>query len=182
MFIAKKLKKENICEYLLYMWQIEDLIRAFHLNIDTINEKIIATYPLKDETERKSLYEWYESLIDMMRLENIQEQGHLQLNKNIIIELNDFHSLVLKSGQVPSYNAKFFHVLPFVNQLHTKTESNLGDIELCFNFMYGIMVLRMKKIEISPETLQSQTEISKFLVLLARNYQLYKNGELDLEP
>jgi hypothetical protein len=72
-------------------------------------------------------------------------------------------------------------VLPFISQLRTKGEVGLSDIELCFNFMYGIMVLRMKKAEISPETLQTQTEISKFLVLLARNFQLYKNGELDLE-
>lgn len=97
MFIAHKLRKENICEYLLYMWQIEDLIRAFNLNIDTINERIISNYPVKDEAERKSLYEWYESLIEMMRLENIQEKGHLQLNKNIIIDLNDFHELLIKS-------------------------------------------------------------------------------------
>lgn len=181
MFIAHKLRKENICEYLLYMWQIEDLIRAFNLNIDTINERIISNYPVKDEAERKSLYEWYESLIEMMRLENIQEKGHLQLNKNIIIDLNDFHELLIKSGKAPAYNAKFFHVLPFISQLRTKGEAGLSDLELCFNFMYGIMVLRMKKTEISPETLQTQTEISKFLVLLARNFQLYKNGELDLE-
>ena len=31
------------------------------------------------------------------------------------------------------------------------------------------------------QTQQTQTEISKFLVLLARNYQLHRNGELDLE-
>ena len=46
MFIAKKLKKENICEYLLYMWQVEDLIRAFGLNIDLLNERIISSYPV----------------------------------------------------------------------------------------------------------------------------------------
>ena len=28
MIIAQKKRKENIAEYLLYMWQIEDLIRA----------------------------------------------------------------------------------------------------------------------------------------------------------
>ena len=48
--------------------------------------------------------------------------------------------------------------------------------------MYGIMVLRMKKADIKPETLQTQVEMSKFLVLLAKNYQAYKDGELDLEP
>jgi len=181
MFIARKLKKENICEYLLYMWQTEDLLRAYQLDIDLINENIVSKYPLKDEVERKTLYEWYESLIEMMRIENLHENGHLQLNKNIIIELDDFHALIMKSGQVPAYNAKFFHILPFINQLRTKVNSNLCDIELCFNFMYGILVLRMKKTQISPETQQTQTEISKFLVLLARNYQLYKDGKLDLE-
>lgn len=181
MFIASRLKKENICEYLLYMWQVEDIIRAFGLDIEKINQAIITAYPVTEEVDRKTMYEWYESLIEMMRLENVQESGHLQLNKNTIIDLVDFHELVIKSGQVPAYNAKFFHVLPFINQFRTKSEAGLSDIELCFNFMYGIMVLRMKKIEIKPETNQTLTEISKFLVLLAKNYQLYKNGELDLE-
>jgi len=39
----------------------------------------------------------------------------------------------------------------------------------------------MKKTEISSETLQAQTEISKYMVLLATNYQLYQSGELDIE-
>ncbi len=181
MFIAQKLKKKNICEYLLYMWQIEDLIRAFGLDLDLINTKIITPYPLS-ETERKTLYEWYESLIEMMRLENIQENGHLQLNKNIITELNDVHSLILKSGKDAGYAAKFYHIIPFINQLRAQqSNSTLSDIELCFNFQYAIMLLRMKKTEISSETLQAQTEISKYMVLLATNYQLYQSGELDIE-
>ncbi len=180
MIIAKKLKKENICEYLLYMWQVEDLIRAFDLNIDLLNERIISSYPVSDD-ERKSLYEWYESLIEMMRLENIQTDGHLQLNKNVIIELNELHELLLKSGQDAGYNAKFYHVVPFINQLRNHSTTESSDVEVCFNFQYGIMILRMKKAEITPETLQAQTEISKFMVLLAKNYQLYKSGELDFE-
>lgn len=181
MFIAHKLKKENICEYLLYMWQIEDLIRAFDLNIDVINERIIAPYPVS-ESERKNLYEWYESLVEMMRLENVQLKGHLQLNNNIIQELTEFHFLLMKSGQDAGYNAKFYHILPFISQLKTQqTDLQISDIELCFNFMYGIMTLRLKKQEITSETLQVQTEMSKFMVLLNKNYQLYKTGELDLE-
>jgi len=181
MFIARKLKKENICEYLLYMWQVEDLIRAFNLDLEAINQRIIVPYPLED-AERKSLYEWYESLIEMMRMESVKENGHLQLNKNIIIELDELHALLLRSGQDASYPAKFYHVLPFITQLRSQqADTELSDVELCFNFQYGIMLLRMKKTEITPETLQAQTEISKFMVLLAKNYQLYKAGELDLE-
>lgn len=181
MFIASRLKKENICEYLLYMWQVEDIIRAFSLDIDKVNEAIIKTYPVTIEADRKTLHDWYESLIEMMRIEDVQERGHLQLNKNIIIELVDLHDLLMKSGKVPSYNAKFFYILPYVNQLRMKSEVGLSDIELCFNFMYGVMVLRMKKIDLKPETQQTLAEVSKFMVLLAKNYQAYKNGELDLE-
>lgn len=181
MFIAGKLKKENICEYLLYMWQVEDLIRAFNLDIDVIHERIIASYPVSED-ERKSMYGWYESLIEMMRLENVQTDGHLQLNKNIIIELNDLHSSIIRSGKEAGYAAKFYHVLPFISQLRNQQgDSEISDIELCFNFQYGIMLLRMKKTAITPETQQAQTEISKFMVLLAKNYQLYKSGELDLD-
>jgi hypothetical protein len=180
-FIARKFKKENICEYLLYMWQVEDLIRAFDLNIDVVNERIIIPYPVSD-VERKSLYDWYESLIEMMRLENVQKDGHLQLNKNIILELDELHSLILKSGKDAGYAAKFYHILPFISQLRNQQDDlKISDVELCFNFQYGIMILRMKKTGITPETLQAQTEISKFMVLLAKNYTLYKSGELDLE-
>ena len=181
MFIAKKLKKENICEYLLYMWQVENLIRAFKLDLESINTNIISPYPV-NEVEKKTLYEWYESLIEMMRLENVQENGHLQLNKNIIIELDELHNLLLKSGKNAGYNGKFYHVLPFISQLRgQQPHTEISDIELCFNFQFGIMLLRMKKTAITAETLNAQAEISKFMVLLAHNYNLFKNGELDFE-
>lgn len=181
MFIAHKLKKENICEYLLYMWQIEDLIRAFKLDIDVINQQIIVPYPVT-ESERKTLYEWYESLIEMMRLENIKQEGHLQLNKNILSELEEFHALMLKSGNEASYNAKFYHIVPLITQLRKQQlDSTVSDIEICFNFQYAIMLLRMKKSEITSETLQAQTEISKFMVLLNKYFQLYKSGEFSFD-
>lgn len=175
MIYASKLKKTNICEYLLYMWQIEDLIRAFGLNIDLIDKNIIAGMPLKNEAEKKTVYEWYESLIEMMRAEDVVQTGHLQLNKNVIIDLEDFHLELMTSGEEPAYNAKFIHILPLLNQLRKKSEAGVGDIELCFNFQYGFMLLKMKKAEISKETLQGQAEISKLMVLLARYYHAQRD-------
>ena len=32
MYIAQQLKEKNIAEYLLYMWQVEDILRAVHLD------------------------------------------------------------------------------------------------------------------------------------------------------
>ena len=41
MFIASQKKKENVSEYILYMWQIEDIIRTFQFDIDKIKTNII---------------------------------------------------------------------------------------------------------------------------------------------
>ena len=86
MIIASQKKKENIAEYLLYMWQIEDLIRVYKLDIDAIQKYIIDPYDISDE-KKKEMRDWYESLIEMMRSEGVEKKGHLQLNKNVIIDL-----------------------------------------------------------------------------------------------
>ena len=83
MFIASQKKKENIAEYIIYMWQIEDIIRAYKLDIDCIKANIVDLMSLSLQQE-KELLGWYESLIDMMRREGVQEKGHLQINKNTI--------------------------------------------------------------------------------------------------
>ncbi|MDE6400025.1 MAG: DUF4924 family protein, partial [Muribaculaceae bacterium] len=44
MITASLKKRENIAEYLLYMWQIEDLIRANGLDIEKIKSNIIDQY------------------------------------------------------------------------------------------------------------------------------------------
>lgn len=181
MYIAQKLRKDNITEYLIYMWQIEDLIRALNLDIELINKQIIQPYSISND-EKKTLYQWYESLIDMMRRENVKIEGHLQINKNIVFQLDELHTLLLKSGIDPFYNAKFYQILPLITQLRASQNQNeISDVEICYNFQYGIMLLRMKKAEITPDTLQAQTEIAKYLVLLAKNFTKYQNGDLKFD-
>jgi hypothetical protein len=99
----------------------------------------------------------------------------------VIAELDELHALLLRSGQVPAYNAKYIHVLPLINQFRRKAEAGLSDIELCFNFQYGILMLRLQKSVITPETERTREEVSKFMVLLTKNYHAWKNGELDLQ-
>ena len=100
MIIASQKRKENIAEYLLYMWQIEDIIRANDLDIDKITTNVIDKYSL-DADQRKQMIEWYESLIDMMRREDVVKSGHLQLNKNVIVQLVQLHNALLKDPRFP---------------------------------------------------------------------------------
>ena len=82
MKIAQALKEKNIAEYLLYMWQVEDLIRANGCDIDRLKANVISRFP---EEERPALEEWYANLCDMMRAEGVTGRGHLQINRNVIL-------------------------------------------------------------------------------------------------
>ena len=116
MYIASQKRKENIAEYLLYMWQIEDIIRANDLDIDKIKANIIDKYDL-DDARRREMTEWYESLIDMMRRENVEKCGHIQLNRNVIIQLVDLHNALLRDPRFNEYTRQFYAALPYIVEL-----------------------------------------------------------------
>ena len=99
MFIANKLRKENIAEYLLYMWQVEDIIRANQWDIEKIKTNVINQFEVSSE-QKQELIQWYEELIDMMYHENVKERGHLQINNNVIIQLSDLHNLLIASPNI----------------------------------------------------------------------------------
>ena len=178
MIIASQKHKENIAEYLLYMWQIEDIIRANNLDIDRITASVIDRFQLTD-AQRKEMVEWYESLIDMMRREGVEKTGHLQLNKNVIIQLTDLHLALLKDPRFPDYTAEFYKTLPYIVELRAKAgDTPVGEIETCFNALYGMLMLRLQGKEITPDTLDAVAQISKFLALLAKDYNLDREDKL----
>lgn len=182
MIHASQKKKENIAEYLLYMWQIEDLIRANQLDIDKIQANIIDRYADLDPSKRKEMREWYESLIDMMRREGVAEKGHLQLNKNVISDLEDLHRRLLADPKFAAYSAQFYHTLPLIVDLRSRAgEKKSGEIETAFNALYGILMLKLQRKEISKETLEATAQISKFLALLAHYHKLDYNNELEVQ-
>lgn len=181
MIIAKQKRKENIAEYLLYMWQVEDLIRANHFDIDSIRRTVISQYDQPDEV-KEEIAAWYEELIEMMRSEGVMEKGHIQLNKNVIITLTDLHLRLLKSTKEMIYGASYYKTLPYIVQLRAKSGGEeLPELETCFNAIYGFLLLRMQGKPVSPETQEAIKQISSFLALLAEKYREDMNGELKLE-
>ena len=178
MIIASQKRKENIAEYLLYMWQIEDLIRANNLDIDKIKENIIDRSGLNDE-QKTQMTEWYESLIDMMRREGVEKTGHLQLNKNVIIQLVELHNALLKDPRFADYTRRFYAALPAIVDLRSKAGENPhGEIETCFDALYAMLMMRLSSKEISPATQEAMKAISQFIALLAHNFKLDEDGKL----
>ena len=170
MITARQKRKENIFEYLIYMWQVEDLIRAYHFNMDEIEERVIAQYDQPEDVKRK-IRVWYQELIEMMRGEGVMEKGHIQINKNVIAELTDLHLQLLKAPQENIYGSLYYKTLPAIVQLRSKSGgSDISEIETCFTAVYGFLLLKMQGKEISSETTDSVKQISTLLTFLAARF------------
>ena len=162
------------------MWQVEDMIRANDMDMERISQTLVAPARLDAEREAQ-LVEWYENLIEMMRMEGVSERGHLQINKNIIALLTDLHLQLLKSTKFPFYSAAYYKALPFIVELRTQGDNrNLSELENCFEVLYGVLLLKLQKRDISEGTLQAVKSISQLLGLLSDYYKKDRAGELEL--
>lgn len=142
-------KKDNIAEYILYLWQMEDYLRAFP-------EQAGATKELSE-------------LNEMMHREGIVEGGHLQLAQNALDELENLHAELLNEDAM--YRAAVIRLTPQLNLLKAKTDRpTMSDIEACLVLLYQIMLLRLQKKEISPETSSIQQQATQVLQFLSRTY------------
>lgn len=177
MYIAQELHEKNIAEYVLYMWQIEDLIRAYGCSLSRISKEYISRFGYTDE-QKEEVTDWYGNLIRMMNIEGKRQEGHLQINTIIIQQLNELHNSLLQSSRFPFYNAEYYKVLPFIVELRNKGDKNLNEIETCMNALYGTMMLRLQNRQISPDTEHAIKEISTFIGMLNDYYMKDKKEGL----
>jgi hypothetical protein len=180
MIISKKLKEQSISEYLLYMWQVEDLIRANSCDIDRLEQAVVTPYNLPVE-QHAEMVEWYANLVEMMHLEAVEQSGHLQINKNVIISLTDLHFRLMHSQKFPFYQAAYYKALPFIVELRAKGGQEKSELENCFDALYGVWMLRIQRKEVSTETATAVADIVKFIGLLSDYYNKEREGELDME-
>ncbi len=179
MLIAKQKRKENIAEYILYFYQIEDLIRAFQFDPNLIQEKLVANYQ-SDEKTSAEISNWYNNLVAMMEKESIQQKGHLQFLTNLTSNLNEFHMKLMQTEVEKIYVQNFKSVSGILAELKQKNSSAKNDIQLGLDTIYGFLLLKMKKAEISAETVTAVKQLSQWLGILSKLYKSFEEGELDL--
>ena len=144
-----KSKKDNITEYILYLWQIEDYLRAFPGQADATPE--------------------LQEIDQMMHREGIIENGHLQLAQNALAELEELHTSLLNEDAM--YRAAIIRLEPSLNLLKAKTDRpTMSDIEACLLLLYQIMLLRLQKREITPATADVQQRATQLLQFLSKTY------------
>ena len=151
-----KNKHDNIAEYILYLWQLEDYLRAFP----------------EQAYQSKELME----ISEMMHQEGIWESGHLQIAKIALSELEDLHEELLAT-EAP-YKATILHLEPSLNILKAKTDRpTMSDVEACLVLLYQVMLLRLQKQEISEETNVVVKDATQLLRFLSKTYMDQDKGE-----
>jgi hypothetical protein len=179
MLIAQQKRKENIAEYILYLYQVEDLIRAFQLDMVLINEKLVSSYAA-DEKTTAEISSWYENLVLMMEREGRQEQGHLQFLENLVSELNEFHLRLMNDEVDAKYISVYAAVAGMIAELKKKNPDASGDVQVAIDGIYGYLMLKIQNKTISPETIEAVKKLSHWLSSLSILFRDYESGDLQM--
>jgi hypothetical protein len=180
MLIAQEKRKTNMAEYILYMWQVEDLIRAHQFNMDLIESNLISQYAHPQKV-KNDIRDWYANLMLMMYREGIREKGHLSFLNTLVADMNDFHVRLLNDKEERSYHK--LHELALVNiqEFRKKLpDRHTNDIETCMNALYGLLLLRLKKQPVSRETEIAMASFSKLMAILSKKYLEAERGEREI--
>jgi hypothetical protein len=124
MLLAHQKQKENIAEYILYMYQIEDIIRAFQFDLETIVQHTVLPIT-ENEAEIAEYRSWYEGLIREMKAQRLEQKGHLADIQDIVIELSYLHNTLLTVYNDEKY--KMLHDQAVSTLEEFKSKSNLID-------------------------------------------------------
>lgn len=181
MYIAQKKRKENIAEYILYLWQLEDLLRALQFSPEAIYSQLVAKSAL-DDASRQQVFFWYMDIVNLLRQEGKESSGHLEHTLHLIADLNDLHErlLVLPAGE--KYRKEFAVLAPEMPALRVKLgKTDVSDIELCFRALYAVVLYRIKGDNSHEEGIRNVIDlISPVIAELASVYRQVERGEIDL--
>ena len=179
MDIAQSKRKENIAEYILYLWQIEDLLRALQFSPEAIYSQLVA--PRQVDEEQKHLFLlWY--IVNLLKKEGKEESGHLEHTLHLIGDMHNLHLQLMQNPVGEHYRSTFARLAPQLPMLRTLVKKeDISDTELCFRALYAAMLYRIKGDKKRAEAINDTIElVSPVVAELAAMYGKVERGEVDL--
>lgn len=183
MLIALQKRKENIAEYILYIWQVEDLLRALQFSPEAIYSTLVAKVEGLDEQQKENIFNWYMQIVELLRKEGKEAKGHIDHTLHLIADMHNLHLQLMKLPVGEHYRATYAPLLAELPRLRmVLDDSELGDIsdtELCFRALYATLLYRIKG---GGESVISDTlaVISPAIGSLAAMYGKVERGEINL--
>ena len=179
MLIAQEIRKTNIAEYILYIWQVEDLLRACKFNPELIDTNLVSRFNA-DEKTSKEIAAWYNNLALMMEKEHIREKGHLQVLVNLVSDLNEFHLKLIETQKYDDYLKLYQLNKDNISEfIHKSGGSVQNEVEACLNALYAVMLLKLKNVEISSLTQNTMDGFGRMIGHLSARYIQFENDDFD---
>lgn len=182
MYIAQAKRKENIAEYILYLWQLEDLLRALQFSPEAIWSQLVSPQAPDDPEKQNNLLLWYSELGSLLRGEGKERSGHLDHTMHLIADLHSLHEQLLKAPAGEHYRQLYAKLQPELPKLrNTIGKEDISDTELAFRALYAAMLYRIKGDSSKESSISDVIElVSPVIGELARIFHLSENGELDI--
>jgi len=179
MLVAQEKRKTNIAEYILYMWQVEDLLRACSFNPELIEKHLVSRFNA-DEKTSKAIAAWYNNLSLMMEKEHLCEKGHLQVIVNLVNDLNEFHIKLVETQKDESYLQLYRKTHPAIAEFIQKSGGAVqNEVEACLNALYVVLLLKLKNAEISPLTQHTVEGFGRMIGHLSARYIQFENDDFE---
>lgn len=182
MYIAQTKRRENIAEYILYLWQLEDLLRAMQFSPEAIWSQLVTAQCPNDPQKQNELLMWYVDLGALLREEGKSTSGHLNHTLHMVNELQTLSDDLIKAPAGGHFRELYASLKPELPRLREITgKEDVSDIELCFRALYAAMLYRIKGDKTKESSITDVIElVSPVVGELARMYRLAENGELDI--
>jgi hypothetical protein len=163
--VADKKKEQNIGEYIIYMYQMEDLLRAYQFNIKDVEAYVVSHYPIGAVQQNETL-QWFANLAEEMKKEDILIQGHLSQTEHIVDQLASLHWQLLKTDR--TYFDIYQNAKPFVIELimESKSAPPRHEIQACLNGIYGLLLVRLGGKQVSENLLAATNAFGEVLSYL----------------
>lgn len=180
MLIALQKRKENIAEYILYLWQVEDLLRALQFSPEAIYATLVDKVEGADEQQKENIFNWYMQIVELLRKEGKESQGHLEHTLHLIADMHNLHLQLMKLPVGVHYRTTYAALSPELPRLRTIIDkSDISDTELCFRALYAALLYRIKG---SGQSVIDDTlaVVSPVIGELAALYGKVERGEINL--
>ena len=180
--IAQAKRRTNIAEYILYLWQLEDLLRALQFSPEAIWSQLVASQAPGEEEKQNNLLMWYMDVGSLLREEGKEKTGHLDHTLHLIGDLHTLHEQLLQAPAGERYRTLYARLQPELPRLREMTgRQDISDTELAFRTLYAAMLYRIKGDKTKESSISDAIElVSPVIGELARIFHLTENGELDI--
>ncbi len=182
MDIAQTKRRENIAEYILYLWQLEDLLRALQFSPEAIYSQLVAPRDIPEEGKNNFLI-WYMEIGNLLRQEGKEQIGHLDHTLHLIGDLHNLHLQLMELPVGAHYRTTFARLAPELPRLRLvlgKEAAEMSDTELSFRALYAAMLYRIKGEGEKSPVGDVIALISPVIGELAALYGKVERGEIDL--